>query len=260
MATEFDTYLTMKKHRKGLLPRILRWGSNDRDCFRQPANDLSRTFAVGQFPLIGGGLPYSAGQWTITTGGTGDAQAEAVTFGGGVLITAASDSDFDTTLDSVQAWTPTSADWVYFLARFQVSDATGIGFRLGVTTSGGVAPLPFGTDYTDQVTLDKPIASADVASRVRGNSGTAAAGSAALGTIVAATEVRAGFAFYLHATNPAGKFFYNGAVTEFTAAQRTALGTILTSPPTMYCTLHVTGVTGTNPTLTVAGLSAGVDR
>ena len=49
-------------------------------------------------------------------------------------------------------------------------------------------------------------------------------------------------------------------ITAFTSDQLTQLAAILTSPPTMYWTIHATGVTATNPTLDVTSFLAGGDR
>jgi hypothetical protein len=224
-----------------------------------PANLLANLFECDMGPQLGGQFRYTAGDWTVTTGGTGDTQADAVTSGGGLLITAASDDNFDTTLDWTAVATPVSGKRYALLARIQVSDATGIGFRIGITTGGGAAALPFGTDYTDQVTISKAIASALVVGKVRGNSGTAA-DTGTLGTIVASTEIEVGFEVYVHATTPAGAFFYNGVRTPMTADQLAQVVLLLTTPATCYWTIHVTGVTATNPTLLVTSLVAGRSR
>ena len=233
--------------------------STDKAGAHLPFNELASLFECDMGPKIGGHFRYTAGDWTVTTGGTGDSVADAVTSGGGVLITAASDDNFDTTLDWTAVATPVAGKWYSMLARIQVSDATGIGFRIGITTGGSAAALPFGTDYTDQVTISKAIASAAVLGKVRGNSGTAA-DTGTLGTIVAATEIEVGFDVYVHATSPSGFWFYNGVRTAFTANQLLQVIAILTTPPTSYWTVHVTGVTGTNPTLLVTSLIAGRSR
>jgi len=221
-----------------------------------PYNLLAQYAECNMGPFLGGPFRYTAGDWTVTTGGTGDTQADATTSGGGLLITAASDDDFDTTLDWTAVATPVTGKRYFMLARIQVSHATQIGFRIGLTTGGGAAALPFGTDYTDQVTFSKAIASANVVGKVRGNSGTAA-DTATLGTIVAATEIEIGFEVYVHATTPAGAFYYNGVRTELSSDQKDQIVALLTSPPTMYWTVHVTGTTGNNPTLLVTSLIAG---
>jgi hypothetical protein len=216
-------------------------------------------FKKNTFPVIGGGFPYVATEWTITTGGTGDSIAPATTAGGGLLITAASDDNFDTTMDSIWGFTPATGKVFAARYRFQVSSATGIGFKLGMTTGGGAAALPFGTNYTDVVGLSKAITLAPVTGTVRGNSGTAAA-TATLGSAVADTEIDAGFWVCPHATEPFGSFYYNGTVTPFTADQLAQAVLLLTTPATMYHTIHITGVTATNPTLLMKSALAMVDN
>lgn len=248
--------------------RLLHFEDLNGDGHRLPANLFSQLFDKNMAPIIGGGInddyatSLTVPGWSVTSGGTGDATAGATTQGGGLLITCPSDDDFNMNLESTMTVTPTSAKWYGMVARIQVSDATGIGFRLGL---GNSQVLPFTTDYTDFVGISKAIASANVLGRVRGNSGTAAE-TGTLGAIVAATEIEVGFCCYLHATNQAGYFTYKVAtadtptVTAFTAAQLTALATILTTPPTSYWNIHATGVTGTTPTITITSFIAGGDR
>lgn len=231
----------------------------------QPAFVLGNLLEKNMAPIIGGGFnqdyatSLTVPGWSVTTGGTGDATANATTAGGGLLITLASDDNFDMTLDAVGTVTPTSGKWYHLSARFQVSDATGIGFKIGLTTGGGAAALPFGTNYTDVIAFSKAIASAAMVGTVRGNSGTAA-DTATLATIVAATEVEVGFAFYLDATEAKGYWVVNDTVSGFTAAQEAQLNALLTTAPTMYWTIHGTGVTATNPTMTITSFIAGGDK
>jgi hypothetical protein len=223
------------------------------------SNAIAKLFRKNCFPTLGGGIPYSAAEWTITTGGTGDAQAVAATAGGGLLITYASDDNFDTTLDSIAPFTPATGKVFALAARIRVSDADGLGIKIGMTTGGAVAALPFGTNYTDVVAFSKPIASAALVGTVRGNSGTAA-DSATLATMVDATEITVAFWVKFHATEPAGAWYVDGTITPFTAAQLAQVVAILTTPPTMYATIHGTGVTATTPTLTVTSFAAEVDN
>lgn len=231
---------------------------------RLPANLLSQFFEKDMGPVLGGGVPYTAASWTVTTGGTGDTQAQATTAGGGVLITLASDDDFDTTLDwACGNVVPASGLYVQMLCRYQQSHATQAGFKIGLTTGGAAAPLPFGTNYADCIVFSKAIASANILGQTRGSTGTAA-DSATLGTCVAATEIELGFYAYFHSSTPAGSWFVNGTETAFSAAQLTTLtadGTngILNGPPTLKWTIHGTGTTGNNPTMTVTSLVACAD-
>lgn len=218
----------------------------------------------GQFYTVADmGCHYVAGEWTVTTGGTGDAQANATTAGGGALITAASDDNFDTTLDSVVPITLASGKRFAFVTTFQVSDATGIGVKIGFTTGGSAAALPFGTNYTDVIGFSKAIAAAPLVGTARGNSGTAA-NTGTLATMAAATEVTVGCFGIAHATTPMLQFYVGtpgggGTITPGTADQLAQLTAHLTTPPTMYFTLHVTGVTATNPTATFREVLAGVE-
>jgi hypothetical protein len=236
---------------------------------------MSPAFLVGNLleknmaPIIGGGLnqdyatSLTVPGWTVVTGGTGDATANAVTAGGGLLMTLASDDNFDMTLDAVGAVTLAEKKWYHLAARIQVSNATGIGFKIGLTTGGSAAALPFGTNYTDVVAFSKPIASAAMVGTCRGDSGTAA-DTATLATIVAATEVEIGFAFYIDstsATTSRGYWVVNDTVTGMSAAQIAQIDKLMDDgTQTMYWTIHGTGVTATNPTMTITSLIAGNDK
>lgn len=269
MSTNREVRYPTKKGPPSIRSRKLHFFDDDNnDGARLPANIVSRMFEKNMAPIIGGGVGFGASLtafpgWSITTGGTADALVDHTL--GGILMTAASDSDFDMTLDSVMTVTPTTDKWYSMLARIQASADDGIGFKLGLTTGAGAAALPFGTNYTDVVAISKEIADATVVGTCRGNSGTAA-NSGDLGDIADATEVEVGFCFYLHATKPQGFWYYKTltadapTVTAFTANQKTQVAAILTSPPTMYWTIHITGVTGTNPTLAVTSFLAGGDR
>lgn len=267
MTTKNQRYPT-EQGPPSLRSRFMHHEDGDHDGFRLPANMLSRMFEKNMAQIIGGGGNPNLGTsltvpgYTVTTGGTADATAYSTT--GGLLMTLASDDNFDMTLDSALNVTPTTGKWYSMLARITVSGATALGFKIGLTTGAGDAALPFGTNYTDVVAISKAIASANVVGTCRGNSGTAA-DSSTLGAI-STTEVEVGFAFFLHATTPAGYWSYKTAaaetptITAFTSAQLTQVAGILTSPPTMFWTIHGTGVTGTNPTLNVTSFLAGGDR
>lgn len=250
MATDKSLYISTHP---GLI------GVNKIAQFQVPHEDAQggglAAFRVGEllrkntYPIIGGGHTYDAAAWTIVTGGTGDAQAYSTA--GGIVITAASDDNFDTTLTSVMGQAPASGKSIDMVARIQVSAITGIGFYVGFATGGADAALPFGTEYTDVVAINKPIASANVVGRARGNSGTAAV-TGTLGAMVNNTEIEVGMHFTPHATNPEGYFTYNGVVTPMTTSQLAQVVALLTTPQTMRAVIHVTGVTATNPTLTVS--------
>jgi hypothetical protein len=237
------------------------------DGHRLPANFFAQLFEKNMAPVIGGGMNLDYGTsltvpgWTVTVGGTGDATAYSTT--GGILLTTPSDDDFNVNLESVLTFTPTTGKWYGMAARIQVNHATEIGFRMGI---GNSQALPFTTDYTEFVGISKAIASANVMGRARGNSGTAAETAAALGVIVADTEIEVGFCFYLHATTPQGYFTYKTAtasdpsITAFTADQNAQVAAILTTPPACYWNINATGTTGQNRTMTVTSFIAGGDR
>jgi hypothetical protein len=269
MATTKNARYPAREGPPSIRSRTLHYEDSNGDGFRLPANMFASLFEKNMAPIIGGGInddyatSLTVPGWGATVGGTGDATAGATSQGGGLLITCPSDDDFNMGLESTMTVTPTSAKWYSMACRLQISDAVGIGFRIGL---GNSQALPFTTDYTDFVGLSKAILSADVYGRVRGNSGTAAQSAAALGTMVAATEIEIGMAFYLHATAQEGYFSYKTATadaptfTAMTSAQLTALATILTTPPTSYWIIHATGVTGTTPTITITSFLAGGDR
>lgn len=228
----------------------------------QPAFLMGNLFGKNMAPIIGGGIVPDVGSlvvggWTVVTGGTNDAIAHGTA--GGLLLTLASDDNFDMTLSSVLAFTPVVDKWYTMAARIAVSDADGVGFKLGLTTGGGAAALPFGTNYTDVVGFSKPIESANMVGTARGNSGTAA-DTGTLATLADGVEIEVSLSFKLHATEPEGFFVVNGVVTPFTAAQLAQLIAILTTPPTMYWTIHGTGKTSTNPTISVISFIAGGDK
>ena len=159
----------------------------------------------------------------------------------------------------MQPFTPASGKWFSVRARFQVSTATGIGVYIGMTTGGAAAALPFGTNYTDVVAIRKAITSATVTGHTRGNSGTAV-DTTLVTTSVANTEMDIGFAVYVHATEQQGYWYADGTITPMTTAELAQVALLLTTPQVMYATLHVTGVTATNPTLTVTSFLAQVDN
>lgn len=230
-----------------------------------PAFQVGALLGKNMAPIIGGGAnpnlstSLTVPGCTVTTGGTGDATGYSTT--GGLLMTLASDDNFDMTIDSVLAVTPTTGKWYHMICRMQVSDLDGIGFKIGLTTGGSAAALPFGTNYTDVVGFSKPILSGAMVGTVRGNSGTAA-DTSTLATLADATEIEIGMAFYLTASASTAEGFFevNGTRTGFSTAQIAQLNAILTSPPTMYWTIHGTGVTGTNPTMTITSFAAGADK
>jgi hypothetical protein len=263
MSLDFKAYMPTHPGRLGVVKQAdLRVPEEDGLCSWLPATIAA--LRSGQFYTVAdSGFRYTAGDWTITTGGTGDAQAQATTAGGGEQVTLASDDNFDTTHDSIVPIVLASGKRFGFVATVKVSDATGIGIKIGFTTGGSAAALPFGTNYTDVIGFSKAIAAAPIVSTVRGNSGTAA-NSGTLATMVAATEITIGCFGIAHATTPSLSFYVGtpsggGTVTPATADQLAQLAAHLTTPPTMYFTHHGTGVTATNPTYTIREILAGVE-
>ncbi len=235
----------------------------DKVAGMQPAFMVASLFGKNMAQIIGGGMTPNLSTsltvpgFDVVTGGTSDATGYSTS--GGLLMTLASDDNFDMTLDSELTFTPVTGKWYHLTARIGVSAITGIGFKIGLTTGGSAAALPFGTNYTDVVGFSKPIASAAMVGTVRGNSGTAA-DTGTLATMVNATEIEIGFAFYLHATEPKGYWVVDGVETAFSAAQLAQVVAILTTAPAMFWTIHATGVTATTPTLTITSFMAGGDK
>lgn len=230
---------------------------------RFPANIIAQMMECNMGPILGGGGAnglYTTGDWTQVNGGTGDAAATATaTPGGGIIVTHPSDDDFNMCFDypaPIPAANMVTGLWCFMLARIQVSHATQVGFRIGLTTGSAVQPIPFTTDYTDQITFSKAIASANVLGKVRGNSGTAR-DTATLATCVANTELELGFWCQLSSGTSSGSWWVDGTETAFSADQLTALTDILTSPPAMFWGWNGTGTTGNTPTMTVTSLIAG---
>jgi hypothetical protein len=224
----------------------------------QPALLVGNLLEKNMAPIIGGGIvpnvgSLTVGGWTVTTDGTSDAIATSVT--GGLLMTVASDVDFDMTLASVLTVTPTTGKWYHLATRVQVSDITAIGFKIGLATS---AALPFTTNYTDVVAFSKAVAAGAVVGTARGNAGTAA-NTSTLVTMANDTEVELGFAVYVHATEPKGYWVVNDTVTGMSADQLAQVVLLLTTPQTCYWTIHALGSAG-NPTLTVTSFMAGGDK
>jgi hypothetical protein len=223
------------------------------------ANKAAEMFKKSIMPYIGRGKAYTAAQWTVTDGGTADAWAEATTAGGGLKITTPTDDDFNMSLQSVQLWTPAAAKYVSCFARIAVDDADKIGFHVGI---GNTQVLPFTTDFTDKVMIQKAITSTDIVGAVRGNSGTAA-NSAALATCTDGGVIDIGFWFKIGTSGSvgtAGAWYYNGKFTSFSGAQLNQLFAILTTPPSVYFTIDCTGVTGTSYNMTVISAACEVDN
>jgi hypothetical protein len=218
-------------------------------CGWMPANILAQLFGKRTFPLVGGGMPYAAGEWTTTTTGTGAAIADATT--GGILLTCGSDSTFNTNLQSKLAWTPVAGKHIVGLAIVQTSDITTVGFEFNL---GNSQVDPATSNYTDVIGVKMAVGAGTVLGKVRGDSGTQAA-SGTLTTLAAATQTFVGFHAVLNATAGSvdGAFFagadiFSATTTYFTANQQTQAAAILTTPPTMFMNLSAKGSAG-NPTV-----------
>jgi hypothetical protein len=262
LSTTQNGYLSQKPQRGSIKHREIHIPAQEGPGAFLASTQHGRCISKKCAPIIGGGLTgtysvSSAPGWTITTGGTGDNIAANAS--GGITITAASDDNFDTTLDSITTFTAVSGKKISMLARIAVSAVTGIGFKIGLSTGAGAAALPFGTNYTDCIVVSKEITDASVIGQCQGNDGDVRA-SSEFGDMVNATEVEIGFVAYIHATTPSGSWFYNGEEIPFTAAQLTEVAALLTTPLTTYATIHVTGVTATNPTLSVNSFQMEMDN
>lgn len=267
MATSLIKYEPTSPGRVALSPSALHYGpeslvTGQAPCGFMPANELAALFEKNMFPVVGGAYPYASGEWTVTTTGTSAAAAQAITAGGGVLLTCGSDSTFNTNLQSKGIWTPAAGKRVVALARIQTSDITTVGFEFNL---GNSQVDPGTTNYTDVVGVKMGVGAGTVIGKVRGNSGTQAV-SGTLGTNVAATEAFVGFHLYLAAAaaDIQGGFWYgtsiaNAVYTPFTSAQRTQALAILTTPPSMYLNLHAKG-SASNPTVTFTSVLASIDR
>ena len=219
-------------------------------------------FNHDSFPIVGGIMPYTAAQWTVTTTGTGAAVAQAITAGGGILLTAGSTSTFNTNLESKAIWAPVASKRVVAIGRVQTSDITTVGFEFNF---GNSQVDPATTNYTDVIGLKMAVGAGTVIGKVRGNSGTVA-NSSTLATLAATTDYFFGFTFNLSATAGlvdggffAGSNLMSATYTAFSSAQKVQAAAILTSPPTMYLNLHCKGSAG-NPTTTFTSVLAHVDN
>lgn len=214
--------------------------------------------------ILGGGIPYASGGWTVTTTGTGAAAAQAATAGGGVLLTCGSDSTFNTNLQSKPIWTPVADKWMWAACRVQASDITTVGWEFNI---GNSQADPATTNYTDVIGLKMAVGAGTVLGKVRGNSGTQVT-SSTLYTMTAATDAFFGFVFKLNATaaNNAGWFFAGSNIQTCTATNIASItgglaqmAAILTTPPSMYLNLHAKG-SAANPTVTFTSVYGMVDN
>lgn len=251
------------------------------DC-HIPAEDVWMSFIVPEpyasstkstFPLVGN-VPYTSAQWTVTSSGTGAAQAQATTANGGILLTTGSTSTFYSGLQSKAVITPGALVGAASLAaggvqrfsawaRIQVSHATQVGFNFGFANAQAD---PTNTEYTDFIGFRKAPTSASLLGTVVGNSGSVTQTSN-LQTMVAATEYYIGFVAGLATTAAASSgYFYvgtdmfSGTTTAMSTTILTELVKFLTTPPTtMGLTLFATGTSGNNPTATFSFAAAQVD-
>lgn len=237
-----------------------------------PAFLTGMLFQKDSFNIVGGGhtpilvqgaqAATAVGPWTFSIVGTNGAAIMAATKGGGYLLTAGSTSTFSTNLQSIPLWTPVASKRVVGLCRVQTSDITTVGFEYNM---GSSAVAPATTNYTDVIGVKMGVGAGTVLGKVRGNSGTVA-NSATLATMVAATDYFFGFTFSLSATAGSvdGGFFAGATLkdatwTPFTTAQQAQAAAILTSPPSMYQNINVTGSAG-NPTATFTSALMFVDN
>lgn len=151
------------------------------------ANGWARQFGSNPFQGIGNGITYSTLGWTVTT--TGTSAAAAANTGGGVLLTAGSDSTFNTNLQSTNLWAPLVGRKMTGGIILQPSDITTVGWEWGF---GASAVDPATTNYTDCIKFKMAVGAGTVIGAVRGGSGTQAVTST-LYTMVAATDAFFGF-------------------------------------------------------------------
>lgn len=225
-------------------------------------NIAGEIFEKNVFPKIGVGHAYTAASWTVTTGGTGIAVAEASTAGGGILITCPSDDGFNAGFQSVQLWTPAANKVVACFARFSVADVDKTGFYIGLGDSKATNLLPFSTEFTDGVMIRKAITATAIVGAAVGNGGTLRS-TATLATATDGAIYDVGFWFRIGSSatvGTAGKFYVNGTWTPFTALQCAELYAMLTTPASVYFTVGATGTTGTNQTMTVISAACEVDN
>jgi len=248
-------------------PRRGQWGAG------LPTFLESYLFGANCFPLVGGLMPYTAAQWTVTGTGTGAAAAQAVTPGGGILLTTGSTSTFYSGLQSKAVVTPgTLADGTSVAsgtpqkfgawARVQVSHATQVGFNFGFANAQAA---PTGTEYTDFVGLRKDPTSATIKGSIAGNSA-ALVQTSSLQTVVAATIYDIGVFFRLGYTLAECSGFWGVRAagvysrTDMTVTQLTELFKLMTSPVTDFgFTLFATGTNGNNATCTFTSAVAACD-
>lgn len=223
-----------------------------------------KLFRKNTFPVVAGMFPYTAAQWTVTSTGTGAAQAQATTAGGGILLTTGSTSTFYSGLQSKAVVTPAAGKVFAAYARVQVSHATQVGFNFGFANAQAD---PTGTEYTDFIGFRKAPSSATIKGTVIGNSGTVTQ-TATLLTAVAATEYYIGFWVDLESTAAtcAGSFYYGTSMDNMTELPMsttilTEVVKFLTTAPTDFgLTLFATGTSGNNATCTFTSVLASVDN
>ncbi len=163
MATSRKTYLNIQPKGLGEHKVIDEHIPTEDLCGAFLATNLAgKLFNKNSFPIIGGFMPYTSAQWTVTTTGTSAAAAQATSAGGGVILTTGSTSTFYSGLQSKAVVTPTTGKVYAAMARVQVSHATQVGFNFGFANAQAD---PTGTEYTDFIGFRKAPASASLMAR-----------------------------------------------------------------------------------------------
>lgn len=205
---------------------------------------------------------YQSARWTATTddgdGGGGGAAATVAWGSTGVVLTAAQSND-DVSIRSVRT-AVLAANKVYTcLAKVTIDDADKMGLAIGFVTSSVGDPLT--TAPTDGVFFAKAKTAATLVGRVIANGG-AAADTGTLATVADATAIEVGFRFVTNTDGAlcSGKWWVDGTATSFTAAQLTALDSMVTTTaPTLAFVVGGTAGESSSHTITVSYAFAEVD-
>lgn len=202
----------------------------------QPENIYAAVKESHPLLTMGGMFPYVAGEYTETKDNSSTILrgADGIEF---KLQATPSDND-DVTVTGLAKRAIAAGKVMSFAARIKVSSAANLGFKLGFVTSSETEI--FTADPADGVFLSKAKNSANLLGRVTENA-QAADDSGTLATLADDTEIEVGFQCMPGATAATtwGFWYVKTAAgvltkTTFTAAQLTALYTLVaTTPPTL---------------------------
>lgn len=259
---------TSVEHFEGRHPGVSHLGAHafhisdhDKKYRRHAANHIAAMAGKKTLMAIGGLSPYVEAQYTATKENSSTI-AEA---GDGLRFqtdATATDED-DITITSARTYTIAANKIFTMTAKVKVSHATSFGFLVGFVTSGST--VPGSTAPADGVYFIKAHSSAALTARVIENSQAAddvtdfmdADGTASAVTIVADTFVELGMKFMAgsSADNSWGEWLVDGFVTKMTAAQVTAVYTMLATTPAVLAAhvgFRVDGTTQRNGILAFA--------